>query len=115
MGQWAAMSMLMVTQSLLVYRLTDSATILGVLALATAIPQMLLFLVGGTMADRFPKRRLIQIGQVAAGAMALAVGIVSVSAARSDGTAMVARTATSTAHFTKSRPDLPVIVFAPSL
>ncbi|MFA5309897.1 MAG: MFS transporter [Dehalococcoidales bacterium] len=75
MGQWAAMSMLMVTQSLLVYRLTDSATILGVLALATAIPQMLLFLVGGTMADRFPKRRLIQIGQVAAGAMALAVGI----------------------------------------
>lgn len=65
--------MLMVTQSLLVYRLTGSAAILGVLALATAIPQVLLFLVGGTMADRFPKKRLIQIGQLAAGAMALVV------------------------------------------
>jgi MFS family permease len=75
MGQWAAMSMLMVTQSLLVYRLTGSAAILGVLALATAIPQVLLFLVGGTMADRFPKKRLIQIGQLAAGAMALVVAI----------------------------------------
>jgi len=67
--------MLMVTQSLLVYRLTGSAAILGVLALATAIPQVLLFLVGGTMADRFPKKRLIQIGQLAAGAMALVVAI----------------------------------------
>jgi len=75
MGQWAAMSMLTITQSLLVYRLTGSAAILGVLALANAIPQVLLFLVGGTMADRFPKRRLIQIGQLAAGAMAGVVGI----------------------------------------
>jgi MFS family permease len=75
MGQWAAMSMLMVTQSLLVYRLTGSAAILGVLALATAIPQVLLFLVGGTMADRFPKKRLIQVGQLAAGTMALVVAI----------------------------------------
>jgi MFS family permease len=76
MGQWAAMSMLMVTQSLLVFRLTDSATILGVLALATAVPQALLFLIGGTLADRFPKKRLIQIGQLAAGAMSLVVAIV---------------------------------------
>jgi len=67
--------MLLVTQSLLVYRLTGSAAILGVLALANAIPQVLLFLIGGTMADRFPKRRLIQIGQLAAGAMALAVAL----------------------------------------
>jgi len=67
--------MLMVTQSLLVYRLTGSAAILGVLALASAIPQVLLFLVGGTMADRYPKKRLIQIGQVAAGTMALVVAI----------------------------------------
>ena len=69
------MSMLLVTQALLVYRLTDSATILGILALATAVPQALLFLIGGTLADRFPKRRLIQIGQLAAGAMSLIVAI----------------------------------------
>jgi MFS family permease len=75
MGQWAAMTMLMVTQSLLVFRLTGSSANLGILALATAIPQLLLFLVGGTMADRFPKKHLIQIGQLAAGVMALVVGI----------------------------------------
>ncbi|OGO31852.1 MAG: hypothetical protein A2Z29_04490 [Chloroflexi bacterium RBG_16_56_11] len=75
MGQWASVSMLMITQSLLVYRLTGSAAILGILALATAVPQMLLFMVGGALADRFPKKRLIQIGQSAAGAMALVVAI----------------------------------------
>ena len=75
MGQWAAMSMLLVTQSLLVLRLTDSPIIMGLLALATALPQALLFLIGGALADRFPKRRLIQIGQLAAGAMSLIVAI----------------------------------------
>jgi predicted MFS family arabinose efflux permease len=74
-GQWAAMSMLMITQSLLVYRLTGSAAILGILALATATPQILLSLVGGTMADRFQKKRLIQIGQAVAGLMALVVAV----------------------------------------
>jgi predicted MFS family arabinose efflux permease len=74
-GQWAAMSMLMITQSLLVYRLTGSAAILGILALATATPQLLLSLVGGTMADRFDKKRLIQIGQLVAGIMALVVAV----------------------------------------
>jgi predicted MFS family arabinose efflux permease len=74
-GQWAAMSMLTITQSLLVYRLTGSAAILGILALATATPQLLLSLVGGTMADRFQKKRLIQIGQLVAGVMALVVAI----------------------------------------
>jgi MFS family permease len=74
-GQWAAMSMLVITQSLLVYRLTGSAAILGVLALATALPQLLLSLVGGTLADRFQKKRLIQIGQLVAGVMALVVAV----------------------------------------
>ena len=74
-GQWAALSMLTIAQSLLVYRLTGSAVILGLLALGTAVPQLLFFMVGGTMADRFSKKRLIQIGQLAAGLMALAAGI----------------------------------------
>lgn len=75
MGQWAAISMLTITQSLLIFRLTNSAAILGILALATALPQALLFLIGGTLADRFPKTRLIQVGQIASGAMSLVVGI----------------------------------------
>lgn len=65
----------MISQSLLVYRLTGSAAILGVLALATAMPQLLLSLVGGTMADRFQKKRLIQIGQLVAGFMAVVVAV----------------------------------------
>jgi MFS family permease len=36
---------------------------------------MLLFMVGGTMADRFPKKHLIQIGQLAGGLMALIVAV----------------------------------------
>ncbi len=74
-GQWAALSMLTIAQSLLVYRLTNSAVILGILALGTAVPQLLFFMVGGSMADRFPKKRLIQIGQLAAGLMALLAAI----------------------------------------
>jgi MFS family permease len=74
-GQWASFSMLTIAQSLLVFRLTGSPAILGILALGTAIPQLLFFMVGGSMADRFSKKRLIQIGQVAAGLMALVAGI----------------------------------------
>jgi MFS family permease len=74
-GQWASFSMLIIAQSLLVFRLTGSTAILGILALGTAIPQLLFFMVGGSMADRFSKKRLIQIGQLAAGLMALAAGI----------------------------------------
>jgi MFS family permease len=74
-GQWASMSMLMLTQSLLVFRLTGSEAILGILALGTAIPQLLLFIVGGALADRFSKRLLIQLGQAAAGLMALVVAL----------------------------------------
>jgi MFS family permease len=74
-GQWAALSMLTVAQSLLVFRITNSLSILGILALGSAIPQLLFFLVGGSMADRFPKKRLIQIGQGAAGVMALVAAV----------------------------------------
>lgn len=67
--------MLTIAQSLLVYRLTNSSVILGLLSLGTAVPQLIFFMIGGTMADRFPKKRLIQIGQLAAGLMALAVAL----------------------------------------
>jgi MFS family permease len=74
-GQWASFSMLTIAQSLLVFRLTGSTAILGILALGTAVPQLLFFMIGGSMADRMSKKRLIQIGQAAAGLMALIPGI----------------------------------------
>ena len=51
------------TSSLLAYRLTGSAAILGIVALASAIPTLLLSLMGGVIADRMSKKFIIMIGQ----------------------------------------------------
>jgi MFS family permease len=73
LGQWTAMSMQQVTQTYLVYYLTGSAAILGTTALATGIPQILLLLFGGALADRFQKKRLLQFGQVGGSLSALII------------------------------------------
>jgi len=65
-GQWMAMSMQQVVQSFLVYELTGSAAILGTMALVTALPQLIMTLFGGAFADRFQKKRMLQLGQAAA-------------------------------------------------
>ncbi len=62
-----------VTRSLLIYRLSGSAVILGFMALANALPMLLLSLFGGVLADRMPKKRVIQIGQAASAILALSV------------------------------------------
>ena len=64
MGQWIAANMQGVTQSFLVYYLTDSAAILGTTALATALPQLILLHFGGALADRVQKKRLLQLSQL---------------------------------------------------
>ncbi len=74
-GQWGAMNMQMVTKSLLLYRLTGSAAMLGIMALATAIPQILLSLFGGAIADRVSKKVVLQIGQLASALVSLSVGV----------------------------------------
>ena len=62
-GQWAAQSMQGIVQSLLLYRLTGSTAILGTMALASAITQIIVALYTGVLVDRFSKKRLMQIGQ----------------------------------------------------
>ena len=74
-GQWGAMNMQMVSKSMLLYRLTGSATLLGVMALASAIPQILFSLFGGAIADRVSKKMILQIGQLASAAVSLSVGL----------------------------------------
>jgi len=74
-GNWAAMSMQMIVRSLLVYRLTGSAALIGVLALAQAIPTMLMSIVGGTAADRMQKKRILLIGRLGSVVSALGIGI----------------------------------------
>lgn len=47
------------TRSLLVYRISDSGTVLGLASLAGAIPMIILSLFGGALADRLPKKSII--------------------------------------------------------
>ncbi len=54
-----------------VYELTGSALLLGLTGLARAVPHMILSLVGGVVADRFDRVRLIQVGQVGNAALVL--------------------------------------------
>ena len=57
-----------------VYELTGSALLLGLTGLARAAPHMVLSLMGGVIADRFNRVRLIQAGQVANGILIVALG-----------------------------------------
>ena len=59
------MNMQMVARSLLIFRITDSGAILGLNALAAAIPMIALSLPGGVLADRIQKKIVIQAGQMA--------------------------------------------------
>jgi MFS transporter, DHA1 family, staphyloferrin A biosynthesis exporter len=69
------MNMQQITRSLLIYRLSGSPLILGFMALANATPTLLLSLYGGALADRLPKKRVIQAGQAASALIALSVAI----------------------------------------
>jgi len=63
-GHWSSMNMQMMARNLLVYRISDSGAILGILALANAIPMILVTLPAGVMADRIQKKTIIQAGQI---------------------------------------------------
>lgn len=50
-----------VAQTYLVYEITGSAAMLGVITLASTAPILILSLFGGAVADRFPKKILMQV------------------------------------------------------
>ena len=54
-GSW----MQVVAQGWLVYRLTDSAFLLGFVAFASSAPAVLLMLPGGVVADHFDRKRVV--------------------------------------------------------
>lgn len=76
-GTW----MQSIAQGLLVLRLTGSGTALGVVMGLQFAPVLVLAPYGGVLADRLPKRRLLIFTQVAAGVLALALGILVVTGA----------------------------------
>ena len=75
MAMMGGMQMQMLARGYLVYDLTDSASLLGLVSAGTAVPMLALALFGGAIADRFERKRLIQIGQVIVALMAGVVGV----------------------------------------
>jgi MFS family permease len=74
-GQWSSFSMEMVARTYLLYEITNSAAMLGIISLANAVPMLALALFGGAIADRVPKKYLIQISQVAMTVVFLSNGV----------------------------------------
>lgn len=79
LSQMAAMNMEMIARSYLIYQITHSATILGVMALASSVPMLFLSLYGGVMADRVQKKYLLLVGQAGSAAVALAIALLLAS------------------------------------
>jgi len=81
--QFASLSAQIVVGPLLIYRLTGSTALLGLMALLSSVPMMVLSLYGGAIADRFSKKKIIVISMFSGAiislllAAALTTGIVS--------------------------------------
>ena len=75
MSMMGGMQMQMLARGYLVYDLTGSASLLGIVSAGSAVPMLVLALFGGAIADRFDRKRLIQVGQLIVGLLALVVGI----------------------------------------
>jgi MFS family permease len=72
---WFAMNILMVVRVLLVYRLSHSAAAAGGLALANAIPTVLVSVLGGSIGDRMEKKDVMLMGRIGLVLLALGVAI----------------------------------------
>ena len=69
------MQMQMLARGYLVYEITGSASLLGIVAAGSAFPMLTLALFGGAIADRVERKKLIQIGQLIVGVLVLLVGV----------------------------------------
>jgi len=66
-------------QAWLVYRLTGSEILLGLVGFADKVPIFLLGVLGGAAADRFDRHRIVVVTQVASMVQALILGVLVVS------------------------------------
>lgn len=74
-GTWIQM----VAQSWLIYRLTDSAVLLGLAGFANQFPVFLMAPLGGAVADRLDRRRLLVATQAASSVLALGLAALTLS------------------------------------
>jgi len=75
LGQMGAMNMQMIARSLLIYRITESGTALGIMALANAAPMLFFSLFGGVIADRVQKKYVLVAGQLVSAIISFCVGL----------------------------------------
>ncbi len=75
LGQRASMNMQMMARSLLVYRLTGSAAILGAMSLFNALPMLSLSLFGGVIADRMQKKYVLIAGLIGSALVSLVIAL----------------------------------------
>ncbi|MGY6501157.1 MAG: MFS transporter [Acidimicrobiales bacterium] len=76
LGQMASQNMQMVVRSYLAFLLTGSYAAVGTIALASAVPGIALAMVGGAVADRVARRKVVvQTGQLVNALNALAVAV----------------------------------------
>ncbi len=64
MGQSGAMQLQQLLRGYLIFQLTGSFAALGLMSLAQAVPMLALSLPGGILADRLPRKHIVQAGQV---------------------------------------------------
>src|SRR5438309_8806058 len=74
-GTW----MQAVAQSWLVYRLTDSGWLLGLVGFAGQFPVLLLAPVGGSVADAFSRHRIVLATQAASMLLALTLALLTLA------------------------------------
>jgi MFS family permease len=74
-GSW----MQMIAQGWLILELTGSPFYLGLVGLVRAIPALSLTLIGGVLADRFDRRRLLLITQMSAAMTSLTLGVLDLT------------------------------------
>lgn len=75
LGQMAAIQMQILMRSFVAYELTDSFAAIGIVGLASAVPMLLLSVFGGVLADRVPRKRILQVGHVLNMGFAILIGI----------------------------------------
>jgi MFS family permease len=75
LAQRAALNMQNITRSYLIYQLTGSYTLLGVVNMAHILPVLFTSLLGGAMADRVQKKKIIMFCQVSIAVVFLGVAV----------------------------------------
>ena len=73
--QMAAMNMQMLARSLLIYKITDSTLILGLMGGFHALPMLFLSLFGGVIADRVQKKYVMLAGQAGSAVVSLVIAL----------------------------------------